>query len=387
MSRLKLSRRSALRQFGVGAVMTALPSMAHAARLPSSSAAARRESDGKPGPIRLDLTGNCRGPSPRAIAAMQDALGAVLRSDEELVRLREAIARHHRVDPSQIVLGCGSGEILRMAAASFTGPGKTLVVADPTCPLVTQYAVRGGARVVSVPLRANYAHDLSAMAGAIDGATGLVYICNPNNPTGTLTRRQDLEAFLRRIPGTPVIVIDEAYHDYVEPTPDTVSFLDQPFDDERLMIVRSFSKLHGMDGMRVGYAVTTSRLASLAGYSALEDNVNVIAARGAAAALDDDAYVRHSVDLTSNERQEFVNQAYARMLPNIDSVSNFVMLDTLRQVGRVLDFFRGHGIILAPPVPPPFDTHLRVSLGTPSEMQEFWRVWDLMPIPPRTHRM
>jgi histidinol-phosphate aminotransferase len=360
--------------------------MAHAARLPSASAAAEREGDNSPGPIRLDLTGNSRGPSPRAIAAMRDALGTAVRSDDELVRLREAIARHHRVEPSQVVVGCGSGEILRMAAASFTGPAKTLVVGDPTCPLVTQYAVRGGARVVSVPLLPNYAHDLSAMLAAIDGATGLVYICNPNNPTGTLTRRQDLDAFLRRIPGSPAILIDEAYQDYVEPTPDTVSFLDQPSDDARLIIVRSFSKIHGMAGMRVGYAVTTSRLASLTGYAALEDNVNVIAARGAAAALDDADYVRHSAGLTANERQEFLNQANARMLRSIDSQVNFVMLDTQRQVGRVLDYFRTHGIILAPPVPP-FDSYLRISLGTPAEMQKFWRVWDLMPIPPRMHGM
>ena len=386
MSRMKLSRRSALRQFGVGAVMTALPSMAHAARVPSSSAAAGGERDGSPGPIRLDLTGNSRGPSPRAMAAMQDALRTAVRSDEELVRLREAIARHHRVDPSQVVLGCGSGEILRMAAASFTGRGKALVVADPTCPLVTQYAVRGGARVVSVPVRADHAHDLSAMLAAIDGTTGLVYVCNPNNPTGTLTRRQDLETFLRRVPGTPAILIDEAYCDYVERTPDTVSFLDQPIDDERLMVVRSFSKIHGMAGMRVGYAVTTSRLASLAGYSALEDNVNVIAARGAVAALEDAAYVRESAGLTTNERQEFLNQANARMLPSIDSQTNFVMLDTQRQVGRVLDFFRAHGIALAAPVPR-FDTYLRISIGTPADMLEFWRIWDLMPFPPKTHRM
>jgi histidinol-phosphate aminotransferase len=273
-----------------------------------------------------------------------------------------------------------------MAAAAFTGPAKTLVVADPTCPLVTQYAVRGGARVVSIPLLPNHAHDLSKMLAAIDGTTGLVYVCNPNNPTGTLTRRQDLEAFLRRIPGSPAILIDEAYQDYVEQTPDTVSFLDQSFDDERLIVVRSFSKIHGMAGMRVGYAVASSRLASLAGYSALEDNVNVIAARGAAAALDDVDYVRHSAGVTTNERQEFLNQANARMLPSIDSQTNFVMLDTQRQVGRVLDYFRRHDIILAPPVPP-FDTYLRISLGTPAEMDEFWRVWDLMPIPARTHGM
>jgi histidinol-phosphate aminotransferase len=235
-------------------------------------------------------------------------------------------------------------------------------------------------------VRADHAHDLSAMLDAIDGTTGLVYVCNPNNPTGTLTRRQDLETFLRRIPGTPAILIDEAYHDYVERTPDTVSFLDQPIADERLIVVRSFSKIHGMAGMRVGYAVTTSRLASLAGYSALEDNVNVIAARGAAAALDDEAYIRSSMTLTTDERQEFLNQANARMLPSIDSQTNFVMLDTLRQVGRVLDFFRAHGIALAAPVPR-FDTYLRISIGTPAEMLEFWRIWDLMPFPPKTHRM
>lgn len=379
---MQFSRRSALRQFGVGALMSALPSMAHAARLPSNSAATERA----PGPIRLDLTGDSHGPSPRAIAAMKDALGTGVRSDEEVLGLREAIARYHGVVPAQVLLGCGSGEILRMMASAFTGPGRNIVLADPTCPLISQYAVRGGATVVAVPLRVDHSHDLSAMLAAIHATTGVVYICNPNNPTGTLTRRQDLETFIRRIPGAPVIVIDEAYHDYVDRSADTVSFLDEPIDDDRIVVVRSFSKIHGLAGLRVGYAITTSRLASLAGYWALEANINVAGARGAAVALTDTAWVQQNAAMNANTRQEFLNQANARMLRSIDSQTNFVMLDTQRQLGRVLDHFRSRGIGLAGPFPP-FDTHVRVSLGTAAQMEEFWRVWDQMPFPPRTHGM
>jgi len=302
----------------------------------------------------------------------------------ESERLRDAIARHHGIVSERVVLGCGSGEILRMAAVAFTGPGKTLVMCDPTCELISQYAVRAGAEAVRVPLRGDYAHDLTRMLAAVDARTGLVYICNPNNPTGTMTRRQDLETFIEKLPPTTPVLIDEVYHDYVEDTPDTASLIDQPLadqPDERIIVVRSFSKIHGMAGLRVGYAIAGSSTANLMAFRALDANINVVAARGAAAALEDTSHVRRSAMLNADDRQEFANQANARMLRCIDSRTNFVMLDTQRQTSLVIQHFAAHDIVLAPTFPP-FNTHIRISLGTPSEMEQFWRVWDLMRVEP-----
>src|SRR5206468_11478150 len=149
--------------------------------------------------------------------------------------------------------GCGSAEILRMAADAFLGFGKKIIVARPTFELMSDCARGAAAEVVAIPLTRDYSHDLSAMLARCDSSTGLVYICNPNNPTGTLTRRRDLEAFVRQLPEKTFVLIDEAYHHYVGESSDYASFIDRPNDDGRVIVTRSFSKIHGLAGMRVGY--------------------------------------------------------------------------------------------------------------------------------------
>jgi histidinol-phosphate aminotransferase len=241
---------------------------------------------------------------------------------------------------------------------------------------------------VGVPVKRDYTHDLNGMLARIDAETRLVYICNPHNPTGRVTRRQDLEAFLRALPATTVVLMDEAYHHYVGESSDYASFIDHPFGsgdgrvaqgepfDSRVIVTRSFSKIHGLAGLRVGYAIAPVHLARVLASRTLPDGVNVVAARAAAAALDDIEQLRRSVSRNTDDRQEFLNQATARML-RLDSVTNFVMLDTGRGAVEVVEHFRTHGILVSGPLHG-FDQAIRVSLGTPAEMREFWRVWDLL---------
>jgi histidinol-phosphate aminotransferase len=275
-----------------------------------------------------------------------------------------------------VVLGCGSSEILRAAIDAFVGGHKKLVAGVPAFESIAGWAERAGAAVVGVPLRSDYTHDLNGMLARIDAETRLVYITNPHSPTGRVTRRQDLEAFLRKLPATMVVLMDEAYHHYVGESSDYASFIDRSVDDSRVIVTRSFSKIHGLAGLRVGYAVAPPDLARVLASHQVSDGVNVVAARAAAAALDDTEHVRTSVRRNRDDRQEFLNQATARML-RLDSVTNFVMLDTGHAAVEVVEHFRTHGILVSGSIPG-FDQNIRVSLGTPPEMREFWRVWDLM---------
>ena len=155
--------------------------------------------------------------------------------------LANRIARMHGVAPEQVVLGCGSSEILRVTAVTFLGPGKKLVMASPSWNLIADFARSTGAEIVTVPLNKEYAHDLSAMLARIDRSTGLVYICNPNDPTGSLTPQEQLVAFIRRLPSTTYIVIDQAYHHYAVGCPRDASVIEYPVDDSRLIVTRTFS--------------------------------------------------------------------------------------------------------------------------------------------------
>jgi histidinol-phosphate aminotransferase len=380
---MAISRRHLLRRIGAAAAAaTAMPSLAEAslgAALGGESPPAAGGVAG--GLIRLDRNENACGPSAKVIATMLEAAHTVANRypDVESEALRNRIARFHSLPPDRVVLGCGSGEILRMAADAFLGSRHSLIVAQPTLELIGACAQRAGADIIAVPLSKDYSHDLSAMLARSDAATGLVYICNPNNPTGSLTRRRDLEAFVRELPETAYVLIDEAYHHYVGESPDYASFIDRPVEDSRVIVARSFSKIYGLAGLRAGYAVAAPETARRLASCRLLDSMNIVAARAAAAALDDQEYVRLSASRNVDDRQEFVNQAHARMLKPIDSQTNFIMMNAERPAIEIIERFRQYGIILPPPVPS-FDKYIRVSLGSPAEMREFWEVWDLMPV-------
>ena len=335
------------------------------------------------GPIRLDRNENAYGPSAKAAAAMQEAVRTAAQRypDAEAEALRTAIARVHRVTPDRVVLGCGSGDVLRMAAAAFLGAGKKLVVATPTFELMSDYARQAGGDVVTVPLTHEYAHDLGAMLARSDASTGLVYVCNPNNPTGTLTSRRDLEQFIRQLPAATFVLVDEAYHHYAGAPSDYASFVDRPLNDDRVIVTRSFSAIFGLAGLRVGYGIAAPQTARRLAACRLQENVNMVAAKAAVAALEDSEHVRLSLVQTVDDRQEFFNQCHARMLRPIDSLTNFMLVNVGLPAAPIVEHFEKNNISIPPPVPA-WEKHIRVSLGTRAEMSEFWRVWDLMHIRP-----
>jgi histidinol-phosphate aminotransferase len=364
---MAISRRQLLRGISTGIVS--------AAAVPALAEASRRSVA-----IRLNRNENPYGPSPSVIDAMRKASLTVAHRypAADVESLRSALAARHNVTTDRVVLGCGSSEILRAAVDAFMEPRGKLVVASPTFDWFAKCSQRAGIEVVAVPLTRDYSHDLDAMLARGGASARLVYICNPNNPTGTLTRRQDLEAFLRKLPATSRILIDEAYHHYVGPSPDYASFLDRRLDDPRVIVTRSFSKIYALAGLRLGYAIAAPETARVLRLHTLPDNVNVVAAKAALAALGDDEHIRMSLARNADDRQEFYNEANARMVRSIDSQTNFVFVNTGRAAVHVVEHFKAHHIVLPPPFAP-FDKHIRVSLGTPEEMRAFWRIWDRLP--------
>ncbi len=327
----------------------------------------------------LNRNENAYGPSERVQAAIREAASASSRYPRgEYDALRNMLAGLHKVKSEQIVLGTGSSEILRMVGAACLGHNKKLLVPNPTYPALGNYAEADGVSVVKVPLTRTSEHDTGAMLAKADSSTGLVYICNPNNPTGTLTPRMNLESLISKLPADVMILIDEAYHHYVSATAAYRSFLDFPLDDSRLIVARTFSKIHGLAGLRIGYSVSSREVATRLSALRLQNGVTIVSVKAAIAALEDTAYVRMAAKRNSDDRQEFMNQVNARMLRAIDSHANFVLLNPLRPVSEVLPHLEKNNVFVAPPITA-MEKYIRVSLGTPAEMQEFWRVWDLMP--------
>jgi len=374
---MPITRRNFVRNIGAGAAITAsLPAVAELAfgePVPSS-----RPSE-LGGPIILSRNENAYGPSEKVIASMKDSLKFANRYPDPTVKaLHERISQSHGIKPNQLVLGCGSGEILSTSASAFLGPGKKLVTAVPTFEAIGKFAKTFGAEVVEVPLAKDYSHDLSAMLARVDAATSLVYICNPNNPTASLTPRKDLEAFIQKLPRTTTVLIDEAYHHFVEETADYSSFIDNPVSDDRLLVARTFSKVFGLAGMRVGYAVGAPEKIQALSARRLAEGLNAVGARAALVAYDDLEYVQMSEQRNANDRREFFNQAGSRKVRFIDSHANFAMLQAGRPATEVIDHFSKNSVLIAR-LFPSMNTFVRVSFGTPPQMQEFWRVWDLMP--------
>jgi histidinol-phosphate aminotransferase len=374
---MPISRRNLLCQLGVGAaVSAALPSLAEiglGAPRPSPA------SSGSAGPVILSRNENAYGASEKVVAAMRETVHAAnrypLRQEDELL---ERVAALHGVKAERIVFGCGSSEILTTAVASFAGPGKKIITASPTFELPGHAGQIEGSEVITVPLNRSFGHDLGGMLAKADASTGLVYICNPNNPTASITPRAEIEDFLQKLPRTTMVLMDEAYHHFVPPTASYASFIDKPVDDDRLIVARTFSKVYGLAGIRVGYAVASPDVAQKLASRCVPASVNLAAAVAAVSALEDQEFVRACVKSNAENRQEFFNQAKARKLAMIDSNANFVMMNAQRPAPQVIEHFKKNGVLIGRPFPP-LDNYIRVTLGKSDEMAQFWRVWDLAP--------
>ena len=369
-------RRSFLKALGMGMVAGTMPaSLPAVGQVMGYGAGPSRPQERV---TRLNCNENAYGPSSQVQARLQETLAGTNRypagSDELIARL----AAMHRVSEQGVLLGCGSTELIRILAAGLLGPGKSVITASPTYEAMAEYSRVYGGQTIAIRLDHEFAHDLDKMLARVDSQTALVYICNPNNPTGSITTKESINQFLEKLPATVVVVVDEAYYQYAPYSPAYESLLDRPVADPRLVVLRTFSAVYGLAGLRIGYAVMSPQLATRLRPQLTENGVSDLGLQGALASLDDEEGLRFATKRNADARVEFSNQAIARMLKPIDTKANFVMMNVNHPAAEVVEQFRRNHVLIGGPYPP-MNTFIRVSLGTPQDMVEFWRVWDLLP--------
>ncbi len=330
------------------------------------------DSLGAPAPraLQLDSNENPRGPAAAALAGARAMLGEGARYPDEPVRaLREAVAAAHGVRAEQVLLGCGSTELLRVAVDAYAGPTRPVVTAAPTFETVARRAEMLRVPVAAVPVDRALRLDLDAMAARAAGA-GVVYVCNPNNPTGTLHGAAAVRDFVARVrPAAPdaLVVLDEAYHEYVE-DPAYATAAPLAAAEPGVLVVRTFSKAYGLAGLRVGYAVghpaTVARLAP----HVLPLSLNAVGIAAAHAALGDAGLAARERRL-NREARDYAARAFARAgFAVVPSEANFLMVDVRRDPRAFQAACRARGVLVGRPFPP-LATHARVSVGTLDEMR------------------
>lgn len=323
--------------------------------------------------VKLASNENPLGLSPRARAAIEAALPELARYPDGY-DLAKALSVRLGVGMEAVVLGNGSNDILEMVAGAFLAPGRAAVYAQhafAVYPLATQAR---GAQCIVVPARA-YGHDLVAMLAAITPETRVVFIANPNNPTGTMLPADEIEAFLRRAPRSVVVVLDEAYNEYLAPPlrcPSVAWLAKYP----NLVVVRTFSKAYGLAGLRVGYGLCHPEIAAMLNRVRQPFNVNNLALVGAIAALDDEAFVERSFQLNAAGMKQLVAGLERLGLRWIPSYANFVSVEITRSGGRsaagaVYQGLLRQGVIVRPVAGYGMPDHLRVTVGTPEENETF----------------
>jgi histidinol-phosphate aminotransferase len=320
--------------------------------------------------IKLASNENPLGPSPRAVAAMTALAAHVeMYPDGGAPLLRAAVARHEEMPPECLIFGNGSDEILHLLAMTFLQPGDETVQGDPSFAMYEIYATQANAQVIKVPL-VNYTHDLEAMADAITPRTRLVFIANPNNPTGTLVTAGQVEKFLTRVPDDVLVVMDQAYDEYVRHAdkPDLRPLIRE---GRNIVILHTFSKAYGLAGLRVGYGIARPEIAEVVNRVRSPFNVNLLAQAAAAAALGDQEHIRQSVTLNSEGRVYFYAAFQHMGLDFVPSHGNFVLVDTARDSRAVFDALQRRGVIVRAGAGLGLPHHIRVTVGTMTQNQRF----------------
>ena len=362
MTNQTLSRRSFSKVIGVSAVFTALQarnSVKGSWLLPSSTANV----------VRLSSNENPYGPSAAALKAMTDGFSLAWRyPDEYADMLADELARGHNVPLDQVLLGDGSGEILKLCSAAFTNRDKKLVIGNPTFEAIARHAGVANAEVVKIDLTPDYRHDLQKMLAASAGA-GLIYICNPNNPTASITPKNEMSEFLAKLSPTTIVLVDEAYHHYVE-SKDYESVIPLVKQYTNLIVARTFSKIYGMAGLRCGYCVTQrSNIATMKTHQ-IWDSVNIMALVAALASLKDAEHVARGRKLNSEVKTSLCGELDQLGYRYIPSHANFMMIDLRREVRPIIDSLRTRGVEVGR-LFPALPNFMRVTIGTESQMKSF----------------
>jgi len=325
--------------------------------------------------IKLASNENPLGPSPQAMAAIGRVVAKLHRyPDGAGFELTRRLADCLKVLPSQIVLGNGSDDLLGMLARVLLQPGDEVVVPDPSFLMYTIVAQSAGALPIKVPLR-DLAMDLPAMLAQVGPRTRMVFVCNPNNPTGSVVSRQAFDAFLDALPAHVLVVLDEAYFEFVrdERCASGLGYLEAP---RTVVTLRTFSKAYGLAGLRVGYGVMEASLAELLNRVRMPFNVNTLAQVAATAALDDVGFLEKTL-ATIHQGLDFLYAELARRgLRYFPSQANFFLIDVGRPADAVFQALLGQGVIVRSMRAYGYPHYIRLSVGLPEENRRFLNALD-----------
>lgn len=322
--------------------------------------------------IKLASNENCFGPSPMAVAAIRRALRSINRyPDSSSFYLKKKLAAFLGVGESNLIFGNGSDEIISMAIRTFVGDGDEVVIAKPTFLIYEIGSQLQNAKIKFVPITKELKHDLKEMKKAITANTKLVFIANPDNPTGTYITRKELDEFMHGLPENLVVFLDEAYFEFAyysfKDYPNGIDYLKRP----GLVIARTFSKVYGLAGLRIGYGISNPEVISCMERVREPFNINILAQAGAFAALEDQAFLKKTIAHVEMER-EYLYSAFRKIgLEYTRSATNFVIVNTGKDCKVVFNDLLKEGVIVRDMKAWGLDTSIRVTIGTKAENKRF----------------
>lgn len=332
--------------------------------------------------IKLASNENPLGPSPKAIAAIKKELETLSRyPDGNAFNLKTALAKKHNVKIEQVTIGNGSNDILEILTRAFVTPEHEVIFSQhafAVYPIVTQAV---GAKAVVVPAK-NWGHDLDSMQSAISNKTRVIFIANPNNPTGTWLAKSELSKFLKAVPQTVLVVLDEAYFDFAyddrqnknslaeKDYPNGIDWINQ---FPNLIVTRTFSKAYGLAGLRVGYSISHTQVADALNRVRQPFNVNTLALVAAEVALGDQAYLNDGIQLNATGMKQLISAFNDLKLTYIPSVGNFICVNVGKNAMAVYDCLLREGVIVRPVANYEMPDYLRITVGTHDENKLFIR--------------
>lgn len=325
--------------------------------------------------IKLASNENPLGPSPFAVEAVARAMQkASFYPDGGGYYLREKLADLHHVDMDSVILGAGSTELIELVAKTCIAPGDHVVASERSFYIYDTATRSMGGRILKAPMR-HLACDLEAVCAAVTPRTKIVYLANPNNPTGTMFTADELERLLDSLPPRVLVVLDEAYYDYVS-APGYSRSLDEVRAGRNLLVLRTFSKVHGLAGLRIGYGIGNEELIEALNRVRSPFNASGVAQAAALAALDDHEHLRLSVDSNRREMQYLTRELESRGISYTPSVANFVLIHTGRDCNEDFQQLLHQGVIVRPMKLYDLPTSLRVTVGTHEDIQTFLAALD-----------
>lgn len=322
--------------------------------------------------IKMASNENCLGPSPKALNAVRKSLNDISRyPDASLFYLKTKLARALGLKEENLIFGNGSDEIIVLAIRTFLNDTEEVVIARPTFLIYEIAAQVHNAKIKFVPLTKDFKYDLKEMKKAVTPNTKIVFIANPDNPTGTYVTKQELEDFLKGLPDKTIVFLDEAYFEFAD-----YSFKDYPngmdyLNKYNVIVARSFSKVYGLAGLRIGYGISDPEIISYMERVREPFNVNILAQAAALAAIDDKVFLKKTLAHVEREKK-FLYAAFRRMnLRYVESATNFILLDAQRDCREIFNKLLKKGVIIRDMKVWGLDTFIRVTIGTHKENERF----------------